>query len=64
MRLPVEGGRRRQGRKGRNRPGAVLNYGHTFAHAFETAAGYGGWLHGEAVSAGMVCASRLADAGG
>jgi 3-dehydroquinate synthase len=40
---------------------AVLNYGHTFAHAFETAAGYGGWLHGEAVSAGMVCAARLAE---
>jgi 3-dehydroquinate synthase len=38
----------------------VLNYGHTFAHAFETAAGYDGWLHGEAVAAGMVCASRLA----
>ena len=41
---------------------AVLNYGHTFAHAFETAAGYGRWLHGEAVAAGMVCASRLAEA--
>lgn len=40
---------------------AMLNYGHTFAHAFETAAGYGGWLHGEAVSAGMICASRLAE---
>jgi 3-dehydroquinate synthase len=40
---------------------AVLNYGHTFAHAFETAAGYGGWLHGAAVAAGMVCASRLAE---
>lgn len=40
---------------------AVLNYGHTFAHAFETAAGYGTWLHGEAVAAGMVCASRLAE---
>jgi 3-dehydroquinate synthase len=39
----------------------VLNYGHTFAHAFETAAGYGSWLHGEAVAAGMVCASRLAE---
>jgi 3-dehydroquinate synthase len=39
----------------------VLNYGHTFAHAFETAAGYGAWLHGEAVAAGMVCASRLAE---
>lgn len=40
---------------------AVLNYGHTFAHAFETVAGYGQWLHGEAVAAGMVCASRLAE---
>jgi 3-dehydroquinate synthase len=40
---------------------AALNYGHTFGHAFETAAGYGGWLHGEAVAAGMVCASRLAE---
>jgi 3-dehydroquinate synthase len=41
---------------------AVLNYGHTFAHAFETAAGYGAsWLHGEAVAAGMICASRLAE---
>src|SRR5262245_11308240 len=39
----------------------VLNYGHTFAHAFELAGGYGGWLHGEAVAAGMVCASRLAE---
>lgn len=39
---------------------AVLNYGHTFAHALETVAGYGTWLHGEAVSVGMVCAARLA----
>lgn len=39
---------------------AVLNYGHTFAHAFETAAGYGRLLHGEAVSIGMDCAARLA----
>jgi len=39
---------------------AKLNYGHTFAHAFEIAAGYGTWLHGEAVSAGMVCAAKLA----
>lgn len=39
---------------------AVLNYGHTFAHAFETASGYGAWLHGEAVAAGMACAARLA----
>jgi 3-dehydroquinate synthase len=40
---------------------AKLNYGHTFAHAFEIAGGYGTWLHGEAVAAGMVCASRLAE---
>ena len=39
---------------------AVLNYGHTFAHAFEIVAGYGTWLHGEAVSAGMICAAQLA----
>jgi 3-dehydroquinate synthase len=39
---------------------AALNYGHTFAHAFETAAGYGTLLHGEAVSIGMGCAARLA----
>jgi 3-dehydroquinate synthase len=39
----------------------VLNYGHTFAHAFESVGGYGAWLHGEAVAAGMVCASRLAE---
>ena len=39
---------------------AVLNYGHTFAHAFETVGGYGTWLHGEAVAAGMVYAARLA----
>ena len=40
---------------------AVLNYGHTFAHAFETVGGYGAWLHGEAVAAGMVSAARLAE---
>lgn len=39
---------------------AVLNYGHTFAHAFETLSGYGALLHGEAVSIGMTCASVLA----
>lgn len=40
---------------------AILNYGHTFAHGFEAVAGYGTILHGEAVSMGMVCASRLAE---
>ncbi len=39
---------------------AVLNYGHTFAHALEAVAGYGELLHGEAVSIGMECAARLA----
>ncbi|MSR32413.1 MAG: 3-dehydroquinate synthase [Gemmataceae bacterium] len=39
---------------------AILNLGHTFAHAFETVLGYGAWLHGEAVASGMVCATRLA----
>lgn len=39
----------------------VLNYGHTFCHAIETVAGYGKYLHGEAVAIGMVCASRLAE---
>ncbi len=38
---------------------AILNFGHTFAHAIESAAGYGAWLHGEAVGAGMVLAARL-----
>ncbi|MCA9073776.1 MAG: 3-dehydroquinate synthase [Planctomycetaceae bacterium] len=40
---------------------AVLNYGHTFAHAYEALAGYGELLHGEAVAIGMVDASRLAE---
>ncbi|MCA9042308.1 MAG: 3-dehydroquinate synthase [Planctomycetaceae bacterium] len=40
---------------------AVLNYGHTFAHAFEALCGYGVLMHGEAVSIGMICASRLAE---
>lgn len=40
---------------------AALNYGHTFAHGFEALCGYGMLLHGEAVSIGMVCASRLAE---
>ena len=40
---------------------AVLNYGHTFAHAFEALCGYGELLHGEAVSIGMLYASLLAE---
>lgn len=39
---------------------AVLNYGHTFAHALETLTGYTELLHGEAVAIGMMCAARLA----
>ena len=38
---------------------ALLNFGHTFAHAIETASGYGTWLHGEAVAAGMALAARF-----
>jgi shikimate kinase / 3-dehydroquinate synthase len=44
-----EGGRR-----------AILNYGHTIGHALENVSGYGEWLHGEAVSLGMVAAANLA----
>lgn len=39
---------------------AILNYGHTFAHALETVSGYGRLLHGEAVAIGMHMAARLA----
>ena len=38
---------------------ALLNLGHTFGHAMETHTGYGPWLHGEAVGAGMVLAADL-----
>jgi len=38
---------------------AILNLGHTFGHAIETSMGYGKWLHGEAVAAGMVMAIDL-----
>jgi 3-dehydroquinate synthase len=38
---------------------ALLNFGHTFGHAIESGSGYGNWLHGEAVAAGMVMAADL-----
>ncbi|WP_416172126.1 bifunctional shikimate kinase/3-dehydroquinate synthase AroKB [Actimicrobium sp. CCI2.3] len=38
---------------------AILNFGHTFAHAIEAGLGYGTWLHGEAVGCGMVMAADL-----
>lgn len=38
---------------------ATLNFGHTFGHAIETHMGYGEWLHGEAVAAGMCLAAEL-----
>jgi 3-dehydroquinate synthase len=38
---------------------ALLNLGHTFGHAIETACGYGTWLHGETVAMGMVMAADL-----
>src|SRR5690606_15946296 len=40
---------------------ALLNFGHTFAHAIETAQGYGGLNHGEAVAVGMALAARLSE---
>jgi len=43
---------------------AILNLGHTFGHAIEVAQGYGNWLHGEAVGAGMVMAARLSQSMG
>ena len=39
---------------------AILNLGHTFGHAIEAEKGYGNWLHGEAVSTGIVLASAVA----
>ena len=42
---------------------AILNFGHTFGHAIEHCQGYGDWLHGEAVAAGMVMAGDLSGLG-
>ncbi|GKW25675.1 3-dehydroquinate synthase [Pectobacterium carotovorum subsp. carotovorum] len=39
---------------------ALLNLGHTYGHAIEAEMGYGNWLHGEAVAAGMVMAAHTA----
>ena len=38
---------------------ALLNLGHTFGHAVESATGYTQWLHGEAIGAGLVMAARM-----
>jgi 3-dehydroquinate synthase len=40
---------------------ALLNLGHTFGHAIERCAGYGEWLHGEAVAAGMCMAAEFSE---
>lgn len=40
---------------------ALLNLGHTYGHAIETFLGYGKWLHGEAVAAGMVLAAKQSE---
>jgi 3-dehydroquinate synthase len=43
---------------------ALLNLGHTFGHAIESATGYTRWLHGEAVGAGLVMAARMSQESG
>jgi len=56
--IVIEGDEREQGQR------AILNYGHTVGHALENASGYGEWLHGEAVSLGMVAAAAIAQEAG
>ena len=56
--MVIESDEREQGRR------AILNYGHTVGHALENASGYGEWLHGEAVSLGMVAAAAIAQEAG
>jgi 3-dehydroquinate synthase len=53
----VAGDEREAGRR------AILNFGHTFGHAIENSLGYGEWLHGEAVAAGMLMAAELSNIG-
>ena len=53
VRIVSEDERDRSGKR------AILNFGHTFGHAIENALGYGEWLHGEAVAAGMVLAADM-----
>ena len=40
---------------------AILNYGHTLGHAIEAVCGYGAYLHGEAISLGMVYANHISE---
>src|SRR6266516_3805821 len=54
----IEEDEREQGRR------AILNYGHTVAHALENIVGYGALLHGEAVALGMVVAAAIAEQAG
>lgn len=56
IKAAITGGDEREREDGQR---TLLNFGHTLAHAIETVTGYSAWLHGEAVSAGMVFAARL-----